>query len=384
MLIRAGKIYCEKEVIENGTVEIKEGKILGIYRNPLEDEVLDMGDDSIIIPGFIDNHTHGGYGIDLTTAKGDEIRKFALEVAKEGTTAFLTTIGAKNDEIMTEFVKNSCEYMENMNIYGSEVLGLHLEGPFLNAKHAGLQELSSIDSSCAVEQILKWCDIAGDKIKIMTVAPEVESMDEIIPILLEKNILPSAGHTDATYENMVKGKKMGVQRVTHLFNGMRGLHHREPGIIGFTLEDGEMMAEMAGFDTYSIVPEIWKMVYRLKGAEKMIITTDSGFIKGLPDGVYKNGERVLEIKGGRVYTPYQGGGMHPGVPMKFIDCFKNVLKYTGATLEEAILMSSVNPAKEIGIFDRKGSLTPGKDADILVLDNEMNIKAVYCRGDKII
>lgn len=384
MLIKAGKIYYEKKFIEEGILEVENGVIKGLSKEESGKEILDLGEDSLIIPGFIDTHTHGGYGVDLTHARGDEIEKFALEVAKEGTTSFLTTIGAKNEKIMTDFVENSCEYIKNRNKNGAEVLGLHLEGPFLNGKHAGLQETSAIDSSNAIDQILKWCHIGGDNIKIMTIAPEIENMDKIIATLLAKNIIPSAGHTDATYKDMEQAKELGVRRVTHLFNGMRGLHHREPGIVGFTLEDRDMMAEMAGFDTYSIVPEIWRMIYRMKGAEKIIVTTDSGFIKGLPDGVYENGSRVLEIKGGRVYTPYQGGGMHPGVPMKFIDCFKNVLKYTGATLEEAILMSCENPAKEIGFFHRKGSISPGKDADLLILDKEMNIKSVYCRGNKTI
>ena len=231
-----------------------------------------------------------------------------------------------------------------------------------------------------MNQLKGWVKRSGNTIKLMTIAPEVPGALEAIERMESNGIVTSAGHTAATYSQMEEAMEKGMGRVTHLCNAMCSMHHREPGVLGACLDKPELTAEIAGFDAYSIMPAVWRIIFTQKGAEGMVITTDSGDLKGMPDGFYNVMGRDIEVRNGRIYTAYQGSDMHPGVPMRFIDCVKNLLEHTPATLADAVQMSSVNPAKELGVDDRKGFIEPGYDADLLILDDQLELQRVFCRG----
>lgn len=335
-----------------------------------------------ILPGFIDSHNHGGYGIDFMSANDEEFAELIRYFPQEGVTTLIPTVGAMPSAGILRFIEQAKRYMQNQPSDTTHVGGIHLEGPFLNIDKAGLQpEGAIIDPDLAM--LHEWLAAAEGIIRIMTIAPELPRAPEAMRCLHEHDIVISAGHSNASTEDMELAIACGCNQVTHLFNGMRGLHHRELGICGVGLCNDAIYAEMAGFDTYSIDPAIWKMIFRVKGPHRIIITTDALTLKGLPDGKYCMMDREVELRDGRLYTPYDGGCMHPGVPMTYIGCVQNMLRYTGATLADIVLMSSVNPAKQCRIFDRKGSLEHGKDADFVVLDESNQLIATYCGGMQV-
>ncbi|MCR1898382.1 N-acetylglucosamine-6-phosphate deacetylase [Irregularibacter muris] len=379
---RFSKIFTGYTHIDKGVITVDDGKIISVepYDGARHYSNLDESYKSFFaIPGFIDTHNHGGYGIDFMEAYGGEISELMKIFPMEGITTVIPTIGAMKDEGILRFIQIINNYMEKKERGVCDVLGTNIEGPFLNPEKAGLQPEGAIILP-DVELTEKWLKASCGNMKIMTIAPELPGAADVIRVLKKNNVVISAGHSNATMIEMNLAIELGCNQITHLFNGMRSLHHREPGILGVGLCNDNIYAEMAGFDTYSIHPEIWKMMYKLKGPNRVILTTDALILKGLPDGKYRVMDREVEIKNGRLYTNYDGGNMHPGVPMSLIDCFKNVIKYTGATITDAITMASVNPAKQTNLIHRKGTLTKGKDADFIVMDESYSIISTYCAG----
>lgn len=332
-----------------------------------------------VIPGFIDSHNHGGYGIDFMNATRDDIEELMQHFPQEGVTTVVPTIGAMEEQSLKKAVSEIVAYIQTKNTTLTDTIGINVEGPFLNSANAGLQpEGAIVDPDLNfTKRILAY---GQGEVKIMTIAPELPNAIPVIEYLHKENVVIAAGHSSATTHDMNLAIEAGCNQVTHLCNGMTGLHHRELGIFGAGLLNNNVYAEMAGFDTYSIDPLIWKLIIDTKGANRVIISTDALTLKGLPDGKYQMMDREVEIKDGRLYTEYEGGEMHPGVPMTFIGSVKNILKYTGATLADIITMSCVNPAKQLNIFDRKGTIQQGKDADFIVIDDDYNIIATFCKG----
>lgn len=380
--IRCKKVYTGYTIIEDGLIAIDGEKISMVDKFGKEKinygDIKDYGN-YIAIPGFIDIHNHGGYGIDFMNSSAMDIEKLTNIFPEEGITSVVATLGAMKDEDLSKSLLEIRYYIENKNTNGTGVLGINIEGPFLNRENAGLQPEGAIINP-NMGLLKKWIEIGNGNIKIMTIAPELDGAIDIIKELSRNNIVASAGHSSATESDMNNAIIAGCNQVTHMFNGMMGFHHRELGILGVALCNENIYAEMAGFDTYSILPDVWKMAFKLKGANRMILTTDALVLKGLPDGKYTMMDRNVEIKDGRLYTSYDGGNMHPGVPMTFINSVKNVIKYTGANLEDVVIMSSINPASQLKILDKKGTISPGKDADILILDEDYKIVETYCRG----
>ncbi|MCI1904276.1 MAG: N-acetylglucosamine-6-phosphate deacetylase [Enterococcaceae bacterium] len=381
---RCSKIYTGKTTFEEGVLVVSNGKIQSVayYDQNTDYENLDERyREYCILPGLIDSHDHGGYGIDFMTAELDDIEKLMHILPQEGITAVIPTIGAMPARQIADFILRINRYMSEKKSGICDVLGTNIEGPFLNIDKAGLQpEGAIIDPD--IDALKKWLQLSNGNMKIMTIAPELPGAIEVIRCLIENKVVVSAGHSNATMKEMNAAIEAGCNQVTHLFNGMRSMHHRELGISGVGLCNDGIYAEMAGFDTYSIHPEIWKMIFRVKGVNRMILTTDASALKGLPDGHYQMMDREVDVKDGRLFTPYDGGNMHPGVPMTMIGCVQNMLKYTGATLADIAIVASLNPAIQCRIDDRKGSLETGKDADFIVVDDHNTLLATYCCGEK--
>lgn len=198
----------------------------------------------------------------------------------------------------------------------------------------------------------------------------------MIQYITENGIIASIGHTDATYNEVLKAIAAGATHVTHLFNQMRGLHHREPGVVGAALLHNELVAEMI-VDGVHVTPKMVEMAYKIKRKTGVILITDSIRVKCLGDGYYDLGGQDVTVKEGKAVL---GGGTLAGSTLKMGQAVKNMLAYSNCTLTDLIQMVSANPAKQLKIFDRKGSITAGKDADIVILDNNMEIKMTICRG----
>jgi N-acetylglucosamine-6-phosphate deacetylase len=380
-LLKNAVVYAETGKIDQGYVLIEGEKVADVGPMSLcpadaGAEVIELSPRFAIVPGFIDVHIHGAAGADVMDATPVAIQAMANALPAEGTTSFLaTTMTAPSEQIEAALV-NVARYMERENDPGAaEVLGVHLEGPFLSPKRAGAQHPRHLaDPDISLFQ--RWQEVAGGNIRLVTLAPERDGGLDLIAYLKKTGVVASIGHSDAVYEEVKAAVAAGVTHATHLFNGMRGIHHREPGVAGAVLMHDEVMCELIA-DGLHVAPPMVRFAYRNKRSDGLILITDAMRAKCLGDGQYDLGGQEVTVRGGEARL---ADGTLAGSVFKLADALRRVLDCTGCTLEEVIRMASWNPAKQLRVLDRKGSLRPGKDADVVVLDEQYKVAMTFCRG----
>jgi N-acetylglucosamine-6-phosphate deacetylase len=383
LLLVYGKAVVENEIKSSIYIYIENGKIQDIgslseipsvYK---EGPTYEISENEILTPGFIDVHIHGVAGADTMDATTDALTTMAQALPAEGTTSFLATTITQKHENIEKALVNAADYRENHNASGqAEVIGIHLEGPFINTKRKGAQpEEYILDPD--IELFKRWQELAKGDIKLVTVAPELENGTEFVRYLHETGVIASIGHTDAVYEEIKTAVEAGAKQVTHLFNGMRGIHHREPGVAGSALIFKELMVELIA-DGIHVSPEVIKMVLAAKGADGMILITDAMRAKCLKNGIYDLGGQDVHVADGKALL---ADGTLAGSILKMNDSFKNTMEFADVSLIEAVKMTSVNPAKQLNVFDRKGSITVGKDADLTILSENYQVQLTICRGE---
>lgn len=378
IVIENGTIHSEEQIYRGGFISFRDGKIQAVgHKNQMIDqEVIQLPDSYHVIPGMIDVHIHGADGADTMDGTYESMKKIANALPKEGVTSFLaTTMTQKRDQIENA-LQNAAQYFKGEQPNGhAELLGVHLEGPFISEKRAGAQPVEDIMKP-DLQLWIKWQKMASQSIKLVTIAPELEGSLDVIRYLKKTGVIASIGHSDATYEEVVEAIKAGASHVTHLFNGMRGLHHREPGVVGAALLHEELMTELIA-DGIHIRPELIKLAFLQKGREKVILITDAMRAKCLGEGVSELGGQRVTVYDGKATLP---DGTLAGSILKMIDGARNVMEYTSCSIEDVLYMTAVNPAKQLQIFHRKGSLSPGKDADLVVLNEQLEVAMTFCRG----
>jgi N-acetylglucosamine-6-phosphate deacetylase len=375
-------IYAEEQVFENGYVLIEGGKILDV--GPQERltvteervEKIEGNNNYAVIPGFIDLHIHGAAGADTMDATNEAIRTMTTALPREGTTSFLATTMTSTTQQIEEALINVRKYMETANEPGkAEVLGVHLEGPFISPKRAGAQHPGNILEP-DLQLFKKWQHISGGAIKLVTLAPERKGGMELTAYFKQTGVVASIGHSDAVYTEVVASIQAGITHATHLFNGMRGIHHREPGVVGGVLMHDEVKCEIIA-DGIHVRPEMVKFAYQNKGNDGLILITDAMRAKCLGKGTYDLGGQEVQVNEERATLR---DGTLAGSILQLKDAVKNMISYTGCTLQDIIQMASVNPAKQINVYDRKGSITKGKDADLVVLSDQLEVVMTFCHG----
>lgn len=379
ILIKNVKVYSEERLIENGSVLLKDGKIAGIYEGEPENlseevDVMD-GTNLNLIPGFIDSHIHGANGADVMDATEKALDTMASFLPREGTTSFLATTITQSHENIERALVNVAQY-ENKAGY-AEVLGVHLEGPFVEKNKAGAQPHKYIVEP-DVELFRRWQELSGNLIKTITMAPEHDPEGTFIQALHESGVNVSAGHTDASFREMNRAVSHGVRQVTHLCNAMTGIHHRDIGVVGAAFQLEALKGELI-CDGIHVASEMLELIYKNMGSERIIMITDAMRAKGLAPGDYELGGQPVIVNEDRAVLE---DGTLAGSILKMNDGAKIMLKIDGVRMENIVEMASVNPAKQIGIYDRKGSIAVGKDADVLLVDDECNIIHTICRGVK--
>ncbi|WP_342043091.1 N-acetylglucosamine-6-phosphate deacetylase [Bacillus sp. OTU2372] len=381
ILLKGVQIYSEDQWIENGYIKIKNQKIveLGTTENlslQEEFEVLDIPLSFKSVPGFIDVHIHGVNGADTMDATKEAMDIMAKALPGEGTTSFLATTMTQEEHQIEEALLNAGTYINGEQAPGkAEILGIHLEGPFVNKNKAGAQPIQHIINP-DLELFKKWEQLSGHTIKIVTLAPEQPGGLELVRHLKTNGMIASIGHTDATFEQVMEAIDAGVNHVTHLYNQMRGLHHREPGVVGAAFLKEELKAELI-VDGVHVHPEMVNLAYQQKGKKGIILITDSMRAKCLKNGNYDLGGQDVTVRDGKAIL---SDGTLAGSILKLGQGVKNIISFTGCQIEEAIEMAAVNPAKQLNIFDRKGSISVGKDADIVILDENLDVYMTLCRG----
>lgn len=368
-------VYFEGDGIIKSGFKVENKKIAPIDSDA--DGLLELDDKYIVIPGFIDKHIHGANHSDAMYPTYDDISNIAKSIAQEGVTGFLPTTMTQSKENVAAALKNIRIYIEQDNDEGAAVLGIHLEGPFISKKYKGSQHEQYILAN-DIETMKYFQEVSGNNIRHVTFAYE-ENGREFTEYLVKQGIVASIGHSDATAADVFEAVKAGVTSVTHVYNAMRGLHHREAGVLGASLLADELYCELIA-DLIHVSPEAIRILYKMKGKDKIVLVTDAIESKHLSDGVYQLGGQDVYVKAGEARL---ASGVLAGSNLTMNKAVKNFIDVTGVFLTEAVDMATINPARVLKIDGQKGSIKFGKDADFAVIDKDLNVYLTV-RGGKVI
>lgn len=364
-----GKIVTEHNLIKN-KILLFDDKIIGFCDKVEENMEIIDAKGLYVSPGLIDIHVHGSCNCDVMDKSLESIKTIGNGIKKNGVTSFLPTTMTMSKKDIYETLDTIRESM-SISYNGSQILGAHLEGPFINNKYKGAQndEFIQIPNFLLIENYV-------DVIKIISYAPEVDDNFNFTKEINHKtNITLSIAHTNATYEEAKLAIKFGASNITHLFNAMRPLNHREMGVVGAALTS-DVYCEII-CDKIHVNPELFQFVLNNKGKDKIILITDCMRAGCMPDGKYNLGGQDVFVKDGaaRLAT-----GNLAGSVLSLNKAVYNFMSNTNLSINEAINLASLNPAKSINIHETKGSLDIGKDADIALFDNEMNCYISISQG----
>lgn len=347
-------------VIENGLInKIGEDGSL---------ELVELPENLTIIPGFIDQHIHGAAGSDGMDGTIEDLKNIACALAKEGTTSFLATTMTQSVENITKALNAVKEYVALGLTEGAEIAGVHLEGPFISKDAIGAQPLEYV-AAPSVEVFKVYEEASGNTIKIVTLAPEVEGSSELIKYLVSKNIVASIGHTTAKFNDVEQAVKDGATNITHTYNAMKGVHHREAGTVGGAYIFDELYAEIICDGIHVSAPAI-KVLYKNKPHDKFVLITDAMRAKHMPDGDYELGGQPVIVRNNEARLP---NGVLAGSVLRMNYAVRNVMKFLDLPLEEVVKYATINPARNLGIDHEVGSIKVGKRANLVVVDENLEV-----------
>ena len=347
-------------------IAFEDGKIVAIGKLDNVEPIFDT--DGVVLPGFIDEHIHGAGGADAMDCTEQALQTISEYVAKEGTTGFLATTMTQSPENIGKALKNVKTVREKGEYKGAEVLGVHLEGPFISPKHVGAQPLEYV-AKPAPETFDKYNEISGGNIKVVTLAPEVEGGLDLVKHLAKIGVVASIGHTGAKFSDVEAAVAAGATNVTHTYNAQTPLHHREAGVVGAAMLIDELNCEMICDTIHVSVPAI-KIFVKNKPHDKFTLITDAMRAKGMPDGLSELGGQQVFVKNGEARL---SDGTLAGSVLKMNVAVKNLVEKVGVSFTDAVDFASANPAKNLGLYDERGSIEVGKRADFAVMDKDYNI-----------
>ncbi|MDA3922482.1 MAG: N-acetylglucosamine-6-phosphate deacetylase [Salinisphaera sp.] len=337
-------------------------------------QVLDLPAGWHIVPGFIDAHIHGAMGADVMDADADGLARIARYLPAEGTTSFLATTMTGSTAAIDAALATVAGFESASG--SAEMLGVHLEGPFVDRNKAGAQPVEHIVGP-DIDLFDRWQAVSGGRIRVVTLAPEQPGGKALVAYLTALGVRASIGHSSCSAAQAEAAITAGATRGTHLFNAMGGLHHRDPGAACALLTHPHARSEIIA-DGFHITPAMVKLAYHTAGRDRLMAITDAMRAKGLGDGDYELGGQPVKVQNGQARL---ADGTLAGSVLTFDAAFRNLIDYTGCDIADAIAMSSSNAAEDLGVGDRKGWLVETYDADLVALDANLEVQLTICRGE---
>jgi N-acetylglucosamine-6-phosphate deacetylase len=371
--IFADTIYIPNRRIYSRYVVYENGLIKDITDEKPDCQIHDFSGFAVI-PGLIDIHIHGISGKDTMDATPEALQEISLSLAKHGVTSFLPTTLTDDFEKVKAAVREIGRQIGKTA--GAEIIGSYVEGPYITPEHRGAHPLKFM-REITMEELDELIKASQNTIKILTLAPEKAMALEVIPYLKDKGILISMGHTNADYETANLAIEKGASISVHTFNGMRGFSHRDPGCLGAFLTDDETFCELIA-DLEHVHPAGIHLLYKAKGADKILLISDSMAAADLTDGEYKLGSLSVTVKGGIARTLETGS--LAGSTTNLMRCLKNTQEVLGLPLECILPMATINQANLLGIGEETGTIEIGKKLNAAVIDDAFNVKATFVNG----
>jgi len=372
-----GTLVAESSLVPNAAIQIRNGKVerissfqAGLSRDAVK---VDVGG-AYVSPGFIDLHVHGTGGYDSTDGTRAALSGLREALLPYGVTTVVPTLLSSPTAVIRAFLE-AVKSEVSANESGAKIVGAHLEGPFLNAAQRGVHLEENLKAP-SIKMFNEFTEGYRSLVKIMTLAPELEGALSVIHECKRVGIVTSIGHTDASYSEATTGIEAGISHSTHTFNAMSQLHARDPGSVGAVLSSNNVYAEVI-VDSIHVHPSNVRLLIQMKGATRTILVTDAVKPTGTTTKEFEMGGIKASVRDGSVRTPE---GKLCGSTLTMDRAIRNVRSWTNRSIPEIIRMASLNPAEQLGIADTTGSLVEGKDADIVILDKELTVKATYVRG----
>lgn len=379
MIVQSKRMWIGGQFLE-AQLEILEGKIQAVYPYGTKTADEDYGRKRIV-PGFIDVHTHGAYGFDTNDGEPQGLRDWMRRIPEEGVTGILPTTVTQMPDVLTKAVANVAKVVRE-GYEGAEMLGIHFEGPYLDMDYKGAQPPEAI-AEPSVEQFKMYQEAAEGLIKYITLAPEHDKDFALTKHCKATGVVVSMGHSSATYEQALMGIANGATSMTHVFNGMTAFHHRKPGLVGTAMRVRDIYGEVISDGCHSHLAALNDYV-TAKGRDFTIMITDSLRPKHCPPGgEYDLGGHAIEIsETGLAYL--KGTTTIAGSTMNMNKGLRIMVEEALIPFDTALNSCTINPARCLGVDDRKGKLTAGYDADVVVLEDNYDVCQTYCRGKKML
>ncbi len=371
-LVTPFRIVEQGAIIISGKQIINMGKVTDVTI-PSDVPVYDLNG-LMMTPGFVDLLVHGGNGAGFADDSDEAITQISDFFFQHGTTGMLASLFSKRMDLLTKDMNRLADYIESHP--ASNVWGIHMEGPFINPKIKGAHKIESLWQP----NVEMWNEINAASrgyIKIMTIAPELPGNIDVIRAAASQGVVPSIGHTLALYDDIEKAIDNGAAHVTHMFNAMRPFHHREAGIMVAALLRNELKVELIA-DGIHVDPIVMKLLHNIKGSGGIILVTDAIRASGMPDGDYHFMDQKIIVKNKRAFLE---NGTLAGSTLTMEEAVKTMVQKVGVPLTDSVRMASLNGAKVLGCEHLKGILAVGKDADLVLMDDNFEVQATIYEGE---
>ncbi|MDO4296314.1 MAG: N-acetylglucosamine-6-phosphate deacetylase [bacterium] len=379
MIMQSERVWIAGQFLP-AQLEVEKGKIVSVLEYGTKPVDVDYKEKRLV-PGFIDVHTHGSYGFDTNDAEPKGLRNWMRRIPEEGVTGILPTTVTQMPEVLTAALANVAQVVEE-GYEGAEILGVHFEGPYLDMEFKGAQPPEAVVAP-SVEQFQMYQKAAKGLIRYITLAPEHDVDYALTHYCKETGVVVSMGHSSATYEQALMGIANGATSMTHVYNAMTPYHHRKPGMVGAALRVREVYGEVIGDGCHSDINAL-NNFFTAKGRDFGMLITDSLRAKHCPaGGNYELGGHEIEI-GEDGLARLKGTNTIAGSTLNMNKGLKILVERALVPFDVALNACTINPARCLGVDNRKGRLVAGYDADIVVLEDNYDVSQTYCRGKEML